>query len=86
MKQESTAPQQQRILDALQTRPRTWDELRALTNLNDDRLGSTILELLNFRLIWTQVKNDVRYYGIERRLGLVPRFQAQRRASDVSAT
>jgi hypothetical protein len=82
MTQESATPQQKRVLTALQDSSHTWEELRALTKLNDERLGFTVLELLNLRLIWTQEKNEVRRYALERRVGLVPRFQTERRASE----
>jgi hypothetical protein len=79
-----TASRQQKILELLQGRVRTWDELRAATKMNDDNLGFMIGELLNQRKIWTTQKDDIRVYGIERRTGLVPRFaNMQRRASDV---
>lgn len=72
-----------KVLDALGDGVRTWDELRALTKINDDRLGFTLGELLDLRKIWTGVRGGVRMYGIERRVGLVPRFaNVQRRASD----
>ena len=74
---------QQKILDQLQSRARTWDELRDLTKMNADNLGFVIMELLNQRKIWTVQKGDLRVYGIERRIGLTPRFaREQRRASD----
>lgn len=77
---------QERILEALQDKARTWDELRALAKLNDDNLGFTIGELLSLRKIWTVQRGDVRVYGIERRTGLVPRFgHPQRRVSDLQA-
>ncbi len=65
---------QQRLLDALQGGARTWDELRAMLKINDDNLGFTISELLDLRKIWTAEREGVRYYAIERRAGLVPRF------------
>jgi hypothetical protein len=71
----------QKVLDQLQERARTWDQLRALTKFNDDSLGLTILELLNLRKIWAAKKNDVRVYGLEKRTGLVPRFSYPRRRS-----
>ena len=72
----------QKVLDALQDGARTWDELRASTGINDDRLGTTIGELLDLRKIWTEARGEVRVYGIERR-ALVPRFaNVQRRAND----
>jgi hypothetical protein len=74
---------QQKILDQLQAGARTWDQLRALTKINDDNLGVTIMELLNLRRIWATRRSNVRVYGIKRRTGLVPRFaHEQRRASD----
>jgi hypothetical protein len=73
----------QKVLEQLQQGARTWDQLRALTKFNDDILGLTILELLNLRKIWATQKNDVRVYGLERRIGLVPRFShPERRSTD----
>lgn len=77
---------QQRILDALEDKARTWDDLRTMAKMNDDNLGFTLGELLSLRKIWTVQRGDVRVYGIERRTGLVPRFgHPQRRASDLQA-
>ncbi len=74
---------QQRVLDALQDGILTWDALKAVTKINDERLGFALGELLNLRKIWTAQKNDTRVYGIEKRTGLVPRFTyAQRRSTD----
>jgi hypothetical protein len=74
---------QQKLLDQLQSRARTWDDLRGLTKINAEALGFIILELLNQRKIWTIQNGDVRVYGIERRIGLTPRFaREQRRATD----
>jgi hypothetical protein len=74
---------QQEVLVQLQEGVRTWDQLRALTKINDDNLGFMILALLSQRKIWTAQKNDVRFYGLERRVGLVPRFTPpQRRSTD----
>jgi hypothetical protein len=64
----------QKILDHLDGGTRTWDELRALTNVSDDNLGLAIGDLLDSRKIWTGQSGDDRVYGIERRTGLVPRF------------
>ncbi|HYJ46399.1 MAG TPA: hypothetical protein VEV81_07270 [Pyrinomonadaceae bacterium] len=72
---------QERILGALQGGLRTWNDLKELTKINDERLGFTLGELLDLRKIWTAQKNDVRVYGIERRVGLVPRFHNLRRRS-----
>jgi hypothetical protein len=77
---------QKMVLSALQYSGRTWDELRALTKISDERLGFTIGELLDMRKIWTGQKDGTRIYGIERRIGLVPRSgYQQRRASDMQA-
>jgi hypothetical protein len=83
----ATLSPQQRVLDALQAKPYSWDELRAATKLSEDSLGLVIGVLLDARKIWTvdQKQSDLRMYGIERRLGLAPRFQEHRRASDLHA-
>ena len=74
---------QQKVLDQLQVGIRTWDQIRAPTKINDDNLGITILELMNQRKIWTAQRNGVRFYGLERRTGLVPRFShPERRCAD----
>ena len=87
MSQTKQAPvvtlRQQKVLDQLQGGARTWDQIRAPTKINDDNLGTTILELLNQRKIWTAQENGVRFYGLERRVGLVPRFSnPERRSAD----
>jgi hypothetical protein len=75
---------QQKILEALKDSARTWEYLRGLTKMNDDNLGFTLGELLSLRKIWTVQRNDVRVYGIERRIGLVPRStHPLRRVTDV---
>ena len=62
---------------------RTWDDLKGVTKVNDERLGFTLGELLDLRKIWTAQRNETRVYGIEKRTGLVPRFTyAQRRSTD----
>lgn len=74
---------QQKVLDQLQDGARTWDQIRAPTKINDDNLGYTILELMNQRKIWTAQENGVRFYGLERRTGLAPRFShPERRSAD----
>lgn len=79
----TTTRRQQKILDALSKGARTWDELRAQTDVNEEGLGFAIGELLDQRRIWTRETETVRIYGIERRVGLVPRFtHPERRASD----
>lgn len=81
-----TTTPQQKVLAALENGVRTWDELRALTKINDERLGFTIGDLLDLRKIWTVQRGEVRVYGIERRVGLVPRFHHPlRRAGDVKS-
>ena len=78
-----TTSRQQRVLDHLQGGVRTWNDLRRLAQIPDDGLGLTIGELLNLRKIWTEHKNDIRVYGLERRTGLLPRFSdPQRRSTD----
>ena len=64
---DSPTTPQQRILSVLEGGVRTWDALKGLTKINDERLGFTIGELLDLRKIWTTQINDVRVYGIERR-------------------
>ncbi len=79
----SASPPQQRVLDALQDSILTWDALKYVTKINDERLGFTLGELLDLRKIWTAEQNDTRVYGIEKRTGLVPRFtHPQRRSTD----
>lgn len=74
---------QQRVLDALNRSISTWDELRAQTKINEEQLGLGLNELLNLRKIWTGYRGDERVYGIERRIGSVPRLTyEQRRESD----
>ena len=74
---------QHRILNVLESGVHTWDALKGLTKIDEERLGFIIGNLLGLRKIWTVQKNDVRVYGIERRKGLVPRSSHQsRRAAD----
>jgi hypothetical protein len=81
-----TSPRHQKLLDALQSGSRTWDQLRAETKINEEGLGFVIGELLDLRKIWTAERGGVRIYGIERRTGLVPRFaHERRRATDFHA-
>lgn len=73
----------QRILKVLEDGALRWNDLKKLANLSDESLGYTLGELLDLRQIWTVEKNDVRIYGIERRLGLVPRYHhGNRRSTD----
>lgn len=79
---DSPTPQQ-RILSVLEGGALTWDALKKLAKVKEDRLGFTLGELLGLRKIWTIQRNDVRVYGLERRIGLVPRSSHQsRRAVD----
>lgn len=74
----------QKIMEALRDGALSWEQLRALTKINDEGLGFTIGELLNMRKIWTAHRGETRVYGIERRVGLVPRFaNLKRRADDL---
>jgi hypothetical protein len=73
----------ERILNAVESRVRSWAELQKLTKMSDERLGFTLGELFDMRKIWTAERNGVRVYGFERRTGLAPRFSPpQRRATD----
>ena len=79
----SSARPPQRVLEAIRSGACSWDGLRAVTKLNDDRLGTALAELLDARLIWTAEQNGGRVYGLERRRGLVPRgAHPRRRAGD----
>jgi hypothetical protein len=85
MSRPATAAQirQQKVLEQLEGGLCTWDQLRARTKINEEQLGYTIGELLNLRKIWTAERGDVRFYGIERRTDLMPRFtHPRRRATD----
>jgi hypothetical protein len=74
---------QQRILNLLEGGALTWEALKTLAKINDDSLGFTIGELLGQRKIWTLQKKGVRFYGIERRTGLIARSTHQfRRSAD----
>jgi len=78
--QTTVAPsRQQKVLDLLEEEERTWYQLRALTKINDDNLGFTLMELLDLRKIWTVRRSGVRVYGIERRTDLAPRYAHERR-------
>lgn len=77
-RQDSKIPtptsQHEKILNALQKGFRTWDDIKELTKINDDRLGLTLCELLGLRKIWTAQRDGVRVYGIESKRGLAPRL------------
>jgi hypothetical protein len=65
---------QELVLKALREGARTWAEIRELTKLGDERLGTTLAQLFDLRKIWTLDKGDTRIYGLERRTDRVPRF------------
>lgn len=76
-------PSHERILSAVTGGARTWDELQALTRLKAEPLGFALGELFDARKIWTEERDGVRVYGLERRTGLTPRFpHPQRRSAD----
>ncbi len=80
-----TSPQK-RVLDALRDGCLTWDALKGVTKASDDALGYILGELLDLRKIWTEERDGLRVYGIERRTGLVPRFANMgRRSTDRQA-
>ncbi len=62
------------IVNALESGPLTWDELRKRIKVNDEHLGLRLGELLDLRKIWTERKGDVRLYGVERRTDIAPRM------------
>lgn len=57
---------QLRVLDALQDGERTWQEIQALTDFNNDYLGILLGELLGSRLVKTGHRGDVRVYWLTR--------------------
>jgi hypothetical protein len=65
---------QELVLKALQGGVRSWGELREITRLSDDRLGTTLAQLFDLRKIWTRDTGETRVYGVERRTDRVPRF------------
>jgi hypothetical protein len=76
-------PPRELILEAAAVGEQTWDGLRTLTGLGDDRLGLVLVELFNARKIWARERGGVRVYGLERRGGLAPRFpHPWRRSTD----
>jgi len=79
--QKTPRTAEDRVLQVLQTGLRTWDELKAATKLNDERLGFALSDLFDRRKVWTAQQGDVRVYGLERRTGLKPRFAHLRRRS-----
>ena len=57
---------QLRVLDALQDGARTWLEIQALTDFNNDYLGILLGELLGRGLVKTGHRGDVRVYWLPR--------------------
>jgi hypothetical protein len=57
---------QLRVLDVLRAGERTWYELQALTDFNNDYLGILLGELLGRRLVLTGYREDVRVYWLPR--------------------
>jgi len=74
----------QKVLTQLEGGARTWAELRALTKVNDETLGFALGELFDLRKIWTAYEGAERVYGIERRIGLAPRFAPELNFADIS--
>lgn len=68
-----------RVLNVLQNGLHTWDQIKAATKLNDERLGYVLSDLFDRRKVWTAQDGDTRVYGIERRVGLQPRLAHLRR-------
>jgi len=69
LNKEHTPPSdaaQLRVLDALQDGERTWHEIQALTDFNNDYLGILLGELLGRRLVKTGHRGDVRVYWLPR--------------------
>ena len=57
---------QLRVVDALRAGERTWDEIRTLTDFNNDYLGILLGELLGKRMVRTGHRGDVRVYWVPR--------------------
>lgn len=57
---------QLRVLDALQRGARTWHEIQALTDFNNDYLGILLSELLGRRMVQTGHRGEVRVYWLPR--------------------
>ena len=57
------ASSQQRVLDALEGGPLTWDDLKGVAKVNDEALGFALGALLDLRKVWTAQRNDTRVYG-----------------------
>jgi hypothetical protein len=57
---------QLRVLEALQAGERTWQEIQALTDFNNDYLGILLGELLGRRMVKTGHRGEVRVYWVPR--------------------
>ncbi len=57
---------QLRVLHALEHGERTWHEIQALTDFNNDYLGILLGELLGRRMVQTGHRGDVRVYWLPR--------------------
>lgn len=57
---------QLRVLDALQHGERTWLEIQAMTDFNNDYLGILLGELLGRRMVKTGHRGDARVYWLPR--------------------
>lgn len=57
---------QLRVLDALRGGERTWQELQAVTDFNNDYLGILLGELLGRRMVRTGHRDEVRVYWLPR--------------------
>jgi hypothetical protein len=57
---------QLRVLEALQGGERTWLEIQAVTDFNNDYLGIVLGELLGRRMVKTGHRGEVRVYWLPR--------------------
>lgn len=57
---------QLRVLEALQDGERTWLEIQAVTDFNNDYLGIVLGELLGRRMVKTGHRGEVRVYWLPR--------------------
>ena len=57
---------QLRVLDVLREGERTWQEIQALTDFNNDYLGILLGELPGRRIVKTGHRGEVRVYWLPR--------------------
>ena len=57
---------QLRVLEALRAGERTWLEIQAVTEFNNDYLGIVLGELLGRRMVKTGHRGEVRVYWLPR--------------------